>query len=102
MPIFNVCAAAAWVDVRLNLMVVGVFVPRNCTDGNELFWLEPTVNVLGAQCVMRTSEGCMVARLPPFMNSSGVPSQLPMRQMVAVVLGSPLTVIVCTVVGFPA
>src|SRR5690242_630322 len=102
MPIFNVCAAAAWVEVRLNLIVVGLFVPRNCTDGKLLVELLPTVKVVGAQCVMRTSDGCMVAMRLPSMNSSGVPSQLPMRQIVAVVLGSPVTVIVLNVVGLPA
>src|SRR5882724_5065437 len=99
---FSVCAAAACVDVRLNRMVVGLLVPRNWQEGKLPVELLPTVNVTGPQCVLRTSDGCIVMRLPPFRNSNGVPSQLPMRQMVATVLGSAVMVRVLSVVGLPA
>src|SRR5579862_2830788 len=95
MPIFSVWAAAACADVKLNLMVVGVLVPRNWTDGKLPVELLPTVKVTGPQWELRTSCGCMVMMLLPLRNSSGVPSQSPMRQMVATELGS-LTAMVLT------
>ena len=43
MPIFNVWAAAACADVRLNLIVVGLLAPRNCAAGKLPAELLPTV-----------------------------------------------------------
>src|ERR1700733_4493820 len=100
-PIFTVCAAT-WAAVRLNLIVVGVLSPRNCTAGKLLVALVPTVYVTGPQLFMRTSEGCMLARLSPLSNSRGVPSQSPMRQMAAVALGSAVMARVPTLVDPPA
>src|SRR5476649_183468 len=101
MPIFSVCAAAACAAVRLKVTVVGLLSPRNCTAGNVLV-APPTPKVTGPQLLLRLSEGCRMLIVCPFKNSRGVPSQLPMRQIVATVLGSLVMVWVLNVVGLPA
>src|SRR5205085_9532098 len=91
-PIFTMCPVSC-ADVRSKRIVVGALSPRNCTAGKLLVTLLPTVYVTGPQGFIRTSEGCMFARFAPLLNSSGVPSQLPIRQIAAVVLGSSVTAI---------
>ena len=48
--------------------------------------------VPGVQLARRGSCGCIVVILEPLRNSAGEPSQLPMRQMGAWELGSPVMV----------
>src|SRR5882724_2279854 len=81
MPMRRVCAAT-WADVRLNLIVVGLLSARSWRAGKLPVEVLPTVKVTGPQLALRTSCGCIWEMLLPLRNSFGVPSHVPIFQIV--------------------
>src|SRR6188474_682581 len=80
MPIRRV-RAVIWFGASVNLMVAGLFFPRNWMAGKTDGASNPTVYVRGSQDDMRTSCGCIWVILSPLSRPAGVPSQSPTRKI---------------------
>ena len=74
--------APIWLLDAVHLIVVGLFTLLNCAMGNWLALLLPMVNVTGPQLLMRESEGCMCPILSALSKPEGVPSTVPIAQIV--------------------
>ena len=80
MPIFRV-RVVIWFGARVNLIVAGLFLPRNWMAGNTDGVSTPTVYVRASQDDMRMSDGCICVILSPLRRPAGVPSHSPMRKI---------------------
>src|SRR5262252_10587440 len=81
MPILSV-RLVTWFGARLNLIVVGLFLPRNWMAGNVLGSSTPAVKVVTFHGLMRTSDGCIWTILSAFNSPAGVPSHSPILKTV--------------------
>src|SRR5213592_2680293 len=79
-PILRV-RAAIWLGARLNLIVVGLFLPRNWMAGTTPGESTPAKKVGVSQGDIRTSDGCICAILSPLRRPAGVPSHSPIRKI---------------------